>query len=101
MSKLFEFECLECGKLHFTSPSPEVDNCPLGHTYVRRRYSFAVKRGFQEHFNQAVGRPISNQREFNDALKEASDRQSERTGMEHRYAPIDMRDRDALKVTDE
>jgi hypothetical protein len=52
----------------------------------------------EAHFNPAVGRHVSNGRDFRDALKRASDEASENTGMEHRYVPIDMRDRDATRV---
>jgi len=61
----------------------------------------AVHREMQATFAPAVGRYVQNQRDFNDALKKASDEASENTGMEHRYVPIDMADRDATGRTEE
>jgi hypothetical protein len=43
-----------------------------------------------EHWNHSVGKPVSSMRQFKDDLARASERQSEVTGMEHRYVPVDM-----------
>lgn len=42
---------------------------------------------FAPHYNHAVGRWVTSDRDFRDALKQASDANSEATGMEHNYEP--------------
>lgn len=57
-----------------------------------RVFSVNPTSTFRPHFNAAVGQYVSSDRQFRDALRRGSDMQSERTGMEHRYVPIDPRD---------
>jgi hypothetical protein len=54
-----------------------------------------------EHFNNATGQYVTNERAFGDQLKLKSEEMSARTGMEHNYQPIDITDMKALGVTDE
>lgn len=55
----------------------------------------------QPHFNNATGEYVTGERNFKDALKRKSEEMTVRTGMEHNYAPVDLREKDALGVTDE
>lgn len=89
---IYEYRCTNCGastdstSRNITHPS----NCcqaPL-----RRKFSVNVASTFKPHFNNAVGQYVRNEQEFRDALKRGSEQQSERTGMEHNYTPIDPRD---------
>jgi len=48
---------------------------------------------FQPHFNHAVGKAVTNRREYLDELKRASDKQSETTGIDADYQPVDLNDR--------
>jgi hypothetical protein len=76
----------------------------MGHDSSRIERVFtapAVHREMQATFAPAVGKYVTNQRDFNNELKKASDVASENTGMEHRYVPIDMADRDATGRTEE
>lgn len=66
---------------------------------MKRKYHITVKRSFSPHYNSAVGRVISTEHEFKEALKIASHNASESSGMEHRYVPVDLRDKPG--VTDE
>lgn len=66
---------------------------------MKRKYHIAVKKSFAPHFNSAVGKHISTQHEFNEALRIAGDRASESSGTEHKYVPVDLRDKPG--VTDE
>lgn len=54
-----------------------------------------------DHFNTTLGRPVSSQRDFNDGLREASAKASERAQREVSYSPVDLRDKAALGVNDE
>lgn len=58
------------------------------------------KHAMQAHYNTAVGY-VNNSRELDDKLKEHSERQSNYTGTEHNYERVDLREKDALGVTDE
>jgi hypothetical protein len=55
----------------------------------------------REHWNDAVGRYVSNRQEMSDALKRAGDEYSERTGLDTQYeyvSPADMMDASAHGV---
>ena len=56
---------------------------------------------FDTHRNSSVGSVVSSAREHANKLKVASDRMSERTGMEHRMVPVDLRDRERCGITPE
>ena len=102
MATKYEFVCSGCSGLTFLATTRFPDACPLGHTQVQRKWGFGFVRTWSDpHFNQAVGKPVSNQAQFVDELKRASDAASEELGMEHRYLPMDPRDRDATRVTTE
>lgn len=61
---------------------------------MRRDYSsIAVSKSFKPHFNHSVGKYVRNNAEFRSELSRASDRASERTGIDHNYKPIDAGDR--------
>lgn len=49
----------------------------------------------------AVGKPVSNSRNFKDELKRQSETQTLRTGIETDYQPVDYRDTDSLGVDQE
>ncbi len=42
---------------------------------------------FEPHFNHAVGRYVTSDRDFRDALKQCAERNSVATGMDHNYEP--------------
>jgi hypothetical protein len=64
---------------------------------LRRRFSVSVHRPMQEHMNTTTGTPISSMRQFRDKLKQQSDEQSARTGIEAKYVPVDH---DAVRAPD-
>lgn len=68
---------------------------------LRRVYSFAVKPAMQEHYNMAVGKPISNMRQFKTELDRKSEKDAERLGIPVNYQPVDWMDKETLGVTDE
>lgn len=68
---------------------------------MARVFSFRAPVAFQPHFNVSVGRFVSSERDFNESLKELSDKQSERTGIAHNYVPADISDSTAFGATDE
>lgn len=62
--------------------------------------SFSFHAGIAEHYNPTVGSYVRSQRQFNDELNRAADKQSEATGLEHEYAPVDLSDPAACGVKD-
>lgn len=68
---------------------------------VRHYASTNFGRVMHEHQNVAVGKPISDMRQFKDELARASDRESERMGFTVDYQPADLTDTTTLNVTDE
>lgn len=66
-----------------------------------RKFSFYVKQPFAPHYNTAIGKYVSTRSEFNAELSRLSDKQSERTGIEHNYVPVDLADTAAFGATDE
>jgi len=54
-----------------------------------------------EHYNHTVGKPISDPKQFKEELKRSSERESERTGRTVNYVPVDLNDKESLRVTDE
>jgi hypothetical protein len=54
-----------------------------------------------EHFNNSVGQFVTGKHNFRDVLKRQSEIQTIRTGIEHNYEPVDLRDQAACGATDE
>lgn len=105
---LYSYLCDDCGSelhdVHHTGIGMvhPTDSCPMCDGTMRRCVSqVSVIAGMQPHFNASVGKPISSAAQFRSELSRASDEQSERTGMDHHYVPVDLADRKALGVTDE
>lgn len=78
---------------------PNCGTCqvPMGRSYE----PVPFKLPLEGHFNHSVGRYVSGDKDFKDALRQASDDASERTGIPHNFQPIDMRDTERLGVTGE
>ena len=108
MSKLQDYKCRECGGV-WTSDWVDSDDpmfrlipCPFCYTVgIKKQFSVSVNRPMPEHYNMATGTVESSERSIREKLKVQSDIATERTGVEHRFVPVDMRDREALGVTDE
>lgn len=105
---LFEYRCPECehrvvSHVRADRLEADCDHCdpanPIPRVF-RRLFSVSVQRPMQEHFNNTVGKPISDMRQFERELARKGDEYTERTGIETRYRPVDYRDREALGVTD-
>ena len=104
MAIKFDFKCEGCGGLIFETTDRDPTVCPRGHSQASLRRIFnppAVHREMQAQFAPALGTYVNNKRHHVDLLKRASDAASEDTGMEHRYVPIDMADKDATRRTEE
>lgn len=116
---VYEYRCPLCGSegqqlrnMHDNGPLPL---CPTCGTQMCRKYStFAIKPSMPAHFNQSVGSFVTNERNFADELKRASEAASAPrqvfdadgesiiiTPPEHNFVPVDPHDKERLGVTDD
>ena len=102
---LYEYKCPECGTRGTSMKRGDrlVTECPTCQQPrdFKRVFGFALAPIMHEHFNNSVGKPISDMGKYREALKVKSAQDAERLGMDVNYQPIDMGDREALGVTGE
>jgi putative FmdB family regulatory protein len=99
---IYEYLCDACGTRFETMTRGDRARCAgCGAQGARRRFSFRQQSTFPDHFNQAVGAHVTNERDFKDRLKKAGEEASIRTGIDHVYEPIDYSDRAACGITDD
>lgn len=76
--------------------------CPLCGGRIKRMVSSpSIVHGTEPHFNVATNTFIQSDSHYKSELSRLSDEMSERTGANHKYVPVDLREREALGVTDE
>jgi hypothetical protein len=68
---------------------------------LRRVYSFRPGKVTHEHFNHTVGKVISDPKQFKSELARKSAEMTERTGIPHNYVPVDLNDKESLRVSEE
>lgn len=105
--KLQDYKCKGCDQ-HFVGThvlSEDLDklDCPFCERrgLIVKKFSVAVKRPMAEHFNLGTGRWETSMRSIEEHYKKASEEATERTGIPHNFKPVDLRDKEALGVTDE
>lgn len=104
MAILFEYRCPVCehrviSHVRGDRLEADCDYCESPRMF-KRVFSVSVKRPMQEHFNETVGMPISDERQFARELRRKGEQYTAETGIETNYQPVDYRDKDALGVTD-
>lgn len=100
---LYSYRCVQCDAETITTYRGDelVRICRIcGNRKHRRVWSVSFQRSMPPHFNQTVGKYITNQRQFRDELKRSSEQYSLRTGIDADFRPID-RDPSSLGVTEE
>ena len=102
---VYLYRCHECGvhgeKWQRHTEEPLVDCPECQSPSLRRVYSFAMAAVMHEHFDHTVGKVISDPRQFTEELNRAAEKESERTGRKVNYVPVDLGDRESLRVTEE
>lgn len=63
---------------------------------LRRKWSFSTSIPFKEHFNSSAGQHISSRTQHADILKRASEIETLKSGVEHKYVPVDPADAKAV-----
>lgn len=101
---MYEWKCKNCNRrrtLMRYFPDGTVFCLHCTNTAMVRVYSFSVKPSLQPHFNHATNTYISSDTAFRNELRRQSDEMSERLNLPVNYQPVDMRDKEALGVTEE
>lgn len=92
MCPVYEFES-PCGAMLSTcrpmTANTQTKTCPCCDLEARRVYGSFSFRRFQEHFNPAVGKVVSSEKEFRDDLKKASEEATRKTGIVHNFVPME------------
>lgn len=96
----YEYKCPVCG----THVNAQQRNdrlykmCAVCHreqSHVRV-FSFSVAIPFKEHFNASAGQHVSSRVQHADILKAASEVETAKSGVEHKYVPVDPADAKAV-----
>lgn len=102
---MYEYKCPVCGTRAVSGDrSNRLATFCLtceGMVEYRRVFSFSAPQVMHEHFNRTVGKPISDMKQFARELSKQSDLATERTGIEHRYVPVEAGDAAAVGATNE
>lgn len=115
---LYEFKCTKCGQtytstnrnLRIAQDDPDrrvcIERNGRGSSIIcfgnlKRVFGFNLKRSMPEHFNNSVGKYVSNESKLRDEFKRLSETATARTGIPHNYVPVDPMDKETLGVTDE
>lgn len=105
--KLQDYKCHNCDQFfvgtHVLSEALPELVCPFCGMQgsIKKKFSIAVHRPMAEHFNMATGTWESSMAGIREKFRKASDEATERTGIPHNFQPVDLRDKEALGVTDE
>lgn len=90
----YEYRCKQCYETHLLHTyGLEGSICTVcGDGILARVYSITVHRDLPEHYNPQVGKPIRGMQQLKRELRDAGEKQWEKTGIPHRYVPMDMRE---------
>lgn len=59
---------------------------------LRRKFSFSAPPMMHEHYNPTVGKVVSDMKQFRSDLSRASDEATAKTGIPHKYEPVDLQE---------
>ena len=99
---MYEFKCKNCRRTTTLLENTAPRKCAYcDHKSVIRVYSFSPKTSFQPHYNTALGRWVTSEKDFKDGLKSASDAASVRTGLDTNYVPVEWQDKETFRATED
>ncbi len=97
---LYAYLCDACGASIDSQTRADHQPCDCG-ANARRRWGFNRQTSsFSGGFNPAVGRHVGSMGELRSAFSKMSEEQSEFTGNVVDIQPVDLRDREAVGITD-
>lgn len=85
----------------FANKALVCDACDGSGLLLRVYRPFRFKLPMPDHYNPSAGQYVSGEKHLKDIFKQKSDEATERTGIPHSFAPVDLRDTEALGVTRE
>lgn len=105
----YDYECDACGagQSHIFSIADYEHikdvpfACPCDKGWARRKFSFSFRMPFSDGYAPTLGRHVTGDRDLREGMRIASAQATERTGIEHNFQPIDVRDHKTLGVTEE
>lgn len=100
---MYEWKCKRCGTVSISLTYGVAPGCTICDVTddQHRVYTFHTKAMFVPHFNPSVGRYVTSQADFTEALKEAGAREEQRTGIATSYVAREQGDADAFGVSEE
>lgn len=101
---LYEYKCPECQsrttvQQHGSRLEIPCVACGFGGP-LKRVWNVQIAPVMQAHYNISVGQEISDNKQFERVLREKSDQAWEKTGIPHRFVPVDRSDKKTLGVTE-
>lgn len=91
-----------CPNGHVTESSihSQAITCHCGKMAKRKYSSFAISAiQIEPAYNVSLGKVVHSKKDMMDGFKEASDKASERHGIDMKFSPVDLQDSKALNVT--
>ena len=92
---LYPLRCQDCGledeRYAPIQQGKSSTSCPCG-SVLRRVWTPPAVHLYQPHYNYSVGRYVSSDKEFRDALKQGSEDMSRQMGMDVNYEKVDLGD---------
>jgi hypothetical protein len=88
---IYEYRCKVCQTVLHRTSNTTIPKCPIcdSDRAVKRVWGFSMATVMQEHWSTAVGKPISDPKQFRRELAAASEDAERRTGTPHDFQPID------------
>lgn len=87
---IYEYRCRTCNTTELCrEPADDIGPCAVCDGTMKRVWSVQFAPIMQEHFNLAVGKPISDRKQMDRELRRASELATERTGIPHNFVQID------------
>lgn len=105
----YDYKCTECGirverdfnEATFVAQCDSVE-CEFETRLFKKVFSKPfIKPMLHSHFNQSVGREISDMGQYKEVLKRQTDYANETTGIEHNFQPLEYGDHQAFGATGE
>lgn len=91
----YAYRCPVCrGEILHDEPHDRLNAIcrSCGAQEFKRVFSFSMAIPFKEHFNAATGQVVSSKTKHADILKAQSETETIRSGVEHKFVPVDPAD---------
>lgn len=97
----YEYVCVDCGVATISTKRAGDTFCQICDGRAVRQWGFNPKLSMPDHYNNAVGKYVSNESALTEAFHVQSEAATERTGIPHKFVPVHPQDRETFGITDE